>query len=301
MVTSKELLYKIKKIIDKHYNKLTLSVLGNSVFTEEELAQMKSMGIDVSNPESFLTMVYNHNFINKHNAVNIPTSVSDMKNQQANPAILPVGEAHDYAVEHLNENAKETLDKLKQDVITRVSGLIRDNNQQYKNNALQNLTRTDAADELVKETTLAKVKQELRDMSGDFNRNWERIVVTETSNAIGLGSTDRIITENKDKPAEEIYTYKIVVQDAALCKFCKRFYLDDDGTPKVYRLSELLNNGSNYGKKSADWKPNILVIHPNCRESQLIELRPGWKVLAGGTQEFIGLEKWKEYILNKVQ
>lgn len=84
------------------------------------------------------------------------------------------------------------------------------------------------------------------------------------------------------------------------CKYCRNFYIDSDDSPKVYRMSRILNNGSNYGKKADEWKPTALATHPNCRDSQLIELRPGWKVLPGGKQTFIGLDAWQDYIRNKV-
>ncbi len=120
------------------------------------------------------------------------------------------------------------------------------------------------------------------------------------SNAIGIGSVDRIAEQNEGKDFGDVFVYRIVVNDAALCKWCRRFYQDSDGSPRVYKLSTLLSNGSNYGKKTADWLPVVGATHPNERCSQVIELKRGWKVLPGGRQTYIGNEKWAEYIVNKV-
>ena len=300
MVISKETLQKIKDVIDNHYNKLTISVLGKSVFTSKELRQLKSEGIDTNNPESFLELVYNYNFINDQKDAGRPTSASDTRLQQAQVGVKPVGEAHDAAVEHLNEMAKVSLDKLKTDSASQIEGLIRDANNGYRMNALQNLDRSEDLDRLVKESSLGKIKQKLRDYTKNGNRNWERIASTEVSNAIGLGSTDRIVSMNKDKKPDDIYVYRIVVDDAALCKWCRSFYQDDDGSPKVYKLSSLLNNGSNYGKKTSEWRPVIAATHPNERCGQVIELKPGWEVQPGGSVKFVGKEAWDEYILNKL-
>ena len=38
----------------------------------------------------------------------------------------------------------------------------------------------------------------------------------------------------------------------------------DVQTPKVFKMSELIANGDNYGLKQADWKPVVGTIHPNC-------------------------------------
>ena len=292
MVTSKRILEIIEEIIEKKYNQLTISVLGRSVFSEKELEALKDQGIDLDSHgnNSFLRMAYLHNFINKTGDLEAPTSLEDLKSQLSNPQTIPVGEAHNYSIEHLNENAHKAIEKLRQDMIARFTGLARDNNNDYKMNALQNLDRSDEADKLVKESTIGRLKQSLRDLSKQANRDWERIVNTEVSNAVGLGSSDRIVSENKDKPLEEVYVYKIPVNDAKLCKHCRRFFLDSDGSPKVYKLSQLLSNGTNYGKKAADWSPVSGAVHPNCRESQVLELKPGWKVEPGGSVKFIGRE-----------
>ena len=42
--------------------------------------------------------------------------------------------------------------------------------------------------------------------------------------------------------------------------------MEDDGvTPKVFKLSELIGNGTNYGKKQADWVATLGIIHPYCQ------------------------------------
>ena len=300
MVISKEKLALIKGIIEKNSKAFVISTLGRSVFTQKEINAMRKEGIDVSNADSFLELIYNYAFLNEKNSANKPTSGPDAQAQQAVPGVKPVGDAHDAAVEHLNEMAKVSLDKLQQDTTSRIEGIIRDSNNSYRFNALQNLDRPESFDNLVKQSSVGKIKQELRDYTKEANRNWARVATTEVSNSIGLGATDRIVSQNRDKKPEEVYVYRIVVNDQALCKWCDRFYQDDDGSPKVYRLSTLLDNGSNYGKKTAEWNPVVGATHPNDRESGPIQLKPGWEVLPGGSQKFIGLTEWDDYILNKL-
>lgn len=298
MVTSKRVLEIIKKIIEKRYASLAISVLGKAVYTQAQLNALAKLGIDVSNKTSLIELAYYHNLLNVHGKADSPTDVGDMEAQQSGD--LPKGPHQEAAVEHLNESMKAAIDKIKQDVAMRIEGYVRDNNQDFRFKALQGQERTDEVDKLVRESTLTKLKQRLRDSSGDANRDWTRVATTETSNAIGVGSVDRIAKENAGSDPNEIYVYRIVVNDAALCKYCRRFYQDGDSAPKVYRLSTLLSNGSNYGKKAADWLPVVGATHPNERCSQVIELKRGWKVLPGGKQSYIGPDSWNEYIVNKV-
>lgn len=301
MVTSKETMEKIREIIQKHYSRLVVSVLGRDALTEKERKELEAQGVDTTNQDSLMSLVYYHNFINHPIDSMSPTSVEDMKGQQSVAGLKPQGEAHDYTVENINDKTKQLIEKMKMDVATRVEGIIRENNDAYKMNALQNLDRTDVLDDLMKESTLGKLKQKLRDTSGDGTRDWTRIAVTEMSNAIGIASVDRIVSDNVGADLDEVYVFRITVKDAKTCKWCRRFYDDSDGSPKLYKLSTLLSNGSNYGKKTDSWMPVIGATHPNERCSQMIELKPGFKLQTDGSVTYIGLDKWKDYLVDKVQ
>tara|TARA_R110000868_G_C10973188_1_gene771552 strand:+ start:87065 stop:87973 length:909 start_codon:yes stop_codon:yes gene_type:complete len=300
MVTNKATLDKIRKIIEKHYARLTISVLGKAVYSQSELDQFRALGIDTNKDDSFLELVYNHNFINPATEPDAPTSVEDMKIQQKMIGMVPQGEAHEYAVESLNEKTKQLIEKLRMNITSSVEGIIYQNNDEYKNDALQNLKRTFESDQLVKESSLGKVKQKLKELSGQANRDWQRVALTEMSNAVGVGSVDRIVSLNASKDLDEVYVYRVIVGDEKTCKYCRRFYQDADGSPKVYKLSTLLGNGTNYGKKTDAWQAVVGATHPNTRTSQIIELPSGWKVDPGGKMSFIGVDEFPEYIQNKL-
>lgn len=296
MVTSQSTIDKIREIVDKHYSRLVVSVLGRKVLSDEQLRELERQGYDVSNPDSLMELAYNHNFINNPRGPEAPTSVEDMKNQQSQPGIKPEGEANQYTVDTLNDTLRQFIDKIRSDNLTRIEGIIRENNNAYKFDALRNLDRTDFADQLAKESSLGKVKQILKDTSKDGNRDWQRVALTEMSNAIGIGSVDRIVTNNRDKDPKEVYVYRVIVGDSLTCKYCRKFYGDVGEPPKIYRLSTLLANGSNYGLKTDEWKPVVGATHPNTRTSQIIELKPGFMLQPGGSVTYIGLDKWQDYV-----
>lgn len=301
MVTKKATIEKIREIIGKHYARLAVSVLGRDALSEKELKELEAQGIDTSNKDSLLSLVYNHNFIN-HPVDDIsPKSVEDMKSQQSVQGLTPKGEAHEYTLENINDKTKQYIEKLKLDMMTKVEAIIRENNDSYKMDALQNLDRQDVLDELMKESSLGKLKQKLKDTSGEGSRDWLRVAITEMSNAIGIASVDRIVSDNRDSDLDEVYVFRITVKDAKTCKWCRRFYDDDDGSPKLYRLSSLLANGSNYGKKTDEWQAVIGATHPNERCSQVNELKPGFALTPDGKPNYIGLDKWKDYVLQKLQ
>ena len=234
MIVSKEGLEKIRKIIEKGYNSILLSTLGNSVFTAEQLEELSRQGLDITKTESLLEMIYYNNVLNQPGDTTAPLSISEMRKQQAN---RPTGDAHDSAEEHINESFKHVTDKMRSNVQSQIEGIIRDNNLAYRGNALQNRDRPDDIDQLVKESTLGELKQKLRAYGdGGATHAWDRIAVTETANAIGLGSVDRVVMANPESHPEDVFVYRIPVVDAALCKFCRNFYLDGVGSPAVFSI-----------------------------------------------------------------
>lgn len=298
MIISKIALEKIKKIIENRYHSLLVSLVGRTVLSEDELTALKRAGYSVDNHDSLLSLIYYNNILNDLTSTTGPITVDEMKAQQR---VVPMGPNHVAAEEHLNENFAQAVEKIKASVQASIEGIIREYNFTFRNNILQNPERAEAIEGLIKQSTVAGLKNALRDYSGDAARDWTRVAITETANALGLGSIDRVVTANKDEDLSQVYVYRIPVNDAALCKHCRRFYLDGDGTPAIYRLSTLLGNGTNYGKKSSEWKAVAGATHPNDRESGVMELRPGWRVAPGGKLEFIGRDSWRDYVSKKLR
>lgn len=300
MVISKENLEKIKNIIEKRYNTLLITVLGKKVFTEAELKSLQESGVDTSNEASLLDLIYHHYILNVPGLTQAPKNIEEMQNQQAHQGKVK-GTRTEAAEEHLNEVFKSYVDKFKGEVKNSFENIIREENLQYRGKALQDLFRPEEFSNLLKESSVGKIKSKLRELTGNINRNWERVAITEVSNAIGMGSVDRIAAQNRDIHPKDIYVYRVPVNDIKLCKFCKKFYLDADQSPAVYRLSTLLSNGTNYGKKNQDWSPVAGATHPNERCSGILQLRPGWKVGANGHLEYVGIKDWEKYIEAKVR
>ena len=69
----------------------------------------------------------------------------------------------------------------------------------------------------------------------------------------------------------EMRVYFDVQPDA--CEACVRAYLTDShgSTPKRFSMEELLQNGTNEGKRRAQWRPVAGAMHPNCRCTMHIE------------------------------
>jgi len=287
---NKELLDKIKKIVDGRYRYIMLGTLGNKGLSEADKKVLTAAGIDYKNKESLISLVYHHNYHTNPADPRAPKNLAairrNLKGKKIkNSAILST----------LNDSFKELTEKMRKDTETRVVGLVRESLRKIEMEKLADSSIN--VKELFKES-VSTIKQTLRDTSASGTRDWQRVVLTEMSNAIGYGSTERILDDNVDKAPQEIVVYRVTVNDNITDPTCRKLYGHGGVPPKLYRLSTMLGNGSNYGKKAAEYSAVVGSPHPNSRTSQIIELKPGFAVKTGGSVTYIGLDKWQDY-LNK--
>ena len=88
-----------------------------------------------------------------------------------------------------------------------------------------------------------------------------RSAIRAVSQSLFLGGLVDSLT-NGDDP-DNVYVIRIPYPGA--CKHCIRVFLNPDGSPKVFRLSELLANGEDLYRKPADYIPVVNQLHFNCR------------------------------------
>lgn len=297
MVVSESTLQKIKEIIENKYINLVIGVLGKNVFTEREQTYFRSLGLDLNNSDSFITMIFLHNMINNINNPLSPKSYNEMEAQQST-----LDKPNSDILDMLNANALEYMSKLKTDVSARISAIIRESNTEYMMESVASGIdpNTDLAS-LMRRKSLQQVKQDLQALAPTSNRDWDRIIHTEASNAVGFGSVEGIIQRNPSTPPDKVYVYRITVPDDVTCRHCRRFYGHGGEIPKIYRLSTLLGNGSNYGKKQDAWLPVVGATHPNTRTSPIYEIPLGWSVNPGGTLSYLGEAQWQAWIDEHLQ
>lgn len=120
----------------------------------------------------------------------------------------------------------------------------------------------------------------------NWRHRYATIVRTEKARAENFGALSAILHNNPDKQAEDIKVFKAGrnANDPLTCKHCKSFWFESDGvTPKVYPLSELIQNGSNIGRKTAEWLATIDPTHPHCAHF-LVHLKDGYTIDKGDLQ-----------------
>lgn len=122
--------------------------------------------------------------------------------------------------------------------------------------------------------TVREIANEIAHKTGDWSRDFDRIVQYTSQTAYEHGKAAAL----QRQYGEDMLVYKNVYQGA--CKYCIKMYLTKGlgSQPRIFKLSELIANGSNIGKKVADWKPTLDPVHPYCFDDQTEVLtNEGWK------------------------
>ena len=137
--------------------------------------------------------------------------------------------------------------------------------------------------------SIKRLRSDLGHSTGQWQRDLERIAHTESVEAFNQGQADEWQEEAKEqaqedeRPEQDVRVYRVPSPSA--CSYCRRLYTTSQSTGgdiRVFYLSDLVANGSNYKKKRADWKPIVGATHPFCacdlqRVSTYIRMPKGWR------------------------
>lgn len=147
-------------------------------------------------------------------------------------------------------------------------------------------------DGTVERRAVKKITANIANQMQSWGRDWGRIVETECQDVYNIGRAAYFMTESEDP-----LVYFDVYPGA--CRHCIRLFLTSGigSKPRVFKLSELLANGTNYGVKSKNWKATIHPVHPFCR-CDLRYLPKGY-VWDKNKGEFVPPENIEDKVLRK--
>lgn len=129
---------------------------------------------------------------------------------------------------------------------------------------------------IIERDTTKLIAAKISNQLNDWSRDWNRIVETEYQGVFNMGRVQSYMREG-DGSNTLIY---FDVYPAA-CRHCIRLYLTAGigSEPKLFTAEELIGNGTNIGRRVADWKPTIITaVHPFCYDDKVEVLtNKGWK------------------------
>lgn len=231
----------IQEVVDKYIKVMSYMVTGDNKPSKEVLES-----INLKEKEPIINLFYKYGKAEMLDNI----SVKSKSTEELYKLMQHTG---------LSETDKKALLYIKINSLNAIASL----QENITNQVVNEITKDDIKEVFIKNidaTNSSSIAKKLEDLTSDYTKNWKSIAHTELWNAKIYGQAVSILENSKD--GIETKVYKKVEENA--CKHCKKHYLNKDGSPKIFTLKELIENGSNYGKKVADWKAVLGTMHPNC-------------------------------------
>lgn len=303
MLLTPEQLQKVQKIVEKHHNAFVVSAIGPEAVDPGVLTELEQAGLIEGHLNSVeQAYLYGQLLgILQNKATANMSFDAFQKYVRKNPIPLSVPEQR--AVKFAQLSAAGYLKGLGNKVNQQTGNILIEADSKLRAK-LERVVRDKTAQNIAKRETAKQLKSDLGWASKDWTRDWDRIAVTEKQTAMQTGLADHIAK----RYGEEALVAKRSMPDA--CKHCDRLYNGPDGNPRIFPLSTLVANGTNVGKKTAEWQAVIGTVHPHCAvagtavqtpegERPIESLVPGDRIL---TQHGVGVvsHAWRSRYQGKI-
>lgn len=280
MIFNNEQIQEILSLVDFRFADLVWKIFGPSHLTSQDKENLKKHGID---PGSLVKKIppYWANWmfgllsgkLSDYQAKQI--SYKDLldylaRRQYETPSKREI-EEYEIACNRTYGYLKGLGDKMKKDISSYISDSELRMRMEQERTIKEGVKRG-----IIERDTTKLIAAKISNQLNDWSRDWNRIVETEYQGVFNMGRVQSYMREG-DGPNTLIY---FDVYPAA-CRHCIRLYLTAGigSEPKLFTAEELIGNGTNIGRRVADWKPTIITaVHPFCYDDKVEVLtNKGWK------------------------
>lgn len=280
MIFNNEQIQEILSLVDFRFADLVWKIFGPSHLTSQDKENLKKHGID---PGSLVKKIppYWANWmfgllsgkLSDYQTKQI--SYKDLldylaRRQYETPSRREI-EEYEMACNRTYGYLKGLGDKMKKDISSYISDSELRMRMEQERTIKEGVKRG-----IVERDTTKLIAAKISNQLNDWSRDWNRIVETEYQGVFNMGRVQSYMREG-DGSNTLIY---FDVYPAA-CRHCIRLYLTAGigSEPKLFTAEELIGNGTNIGRRVADWKPTIITaVHPFCYDDKVEVLtNKGWK------------------------
>ena len=265
MILSPQKIEEILNIIEFNHSMFIGANVGTDVLTPKDIKILKKFGINMSDIKVPFTPYEKQFYFGKLSQALGDKNTKKLKYED----FLQYLRRGQY--EPLNLREKETLNLAKQRTYSHLKNLEQRVSQSVHEIIIQTsdkfrtefekVAKNSIKRAILERNSVSSIISEIGHKTGDWNRDLGRIAATEMQTIYEEGRAAEI----EKRYGKDALVHKDVYLQA--CRFCIKFYCTNGlgSKPKLFTLDELRGNGSNIGRKQADWKPTLPATHPFCR------------------------------------
>jgi hypothetical protein len=285
MIFTKEQIQEILNIVEYHHLFTIATGFGTSVLSDEDLNLLLSYGVKLDDITSDIPLYDRMYYFGRLTGIlrENQSKTIDYAN------FLKFVTTGQYI--SLTKQEQFQLDIAKRKTYTYLKGLKNKVKGEVEQTILSKMNYEHTIKESLitgveKRKSISAIVSDIGHKLGTWKNDYGRIVETEMNN-IFLEGRAMEYSRNGEDPL----VYKQVFELA--CRHCIEKYLSNGigSKPRVFKLSELIKNGTNIGKKVKDWVATLYGLHPFCRcllrkiprgyewneENQRFELSKTWE------------------------
>ena len=263
----------ITQIINQHYSFMIFTFLGEGVLSDYDRAILESYGIDIEKLREEFPPYMQMFMLGRLTAI-LEEKQSKELTQEDFQKYLEKGQFIP-----LSEREREEYSISREMTYSHLKGLANKVTDSTRNKMLEE-NKKQLIQEVISEgvkdrKSISSIVSDLGHRTGEWDRDWTRIVTTEMQNIYNQGRASMVARKFGDDSLVWKQVYPLA------CKHCIRLYLTYGigSEPRVFKLSTLIENGNNIGRKVDDWKAVVPVTHPYCFSNSRtpIYTSKGWK------------------------
>lgn len=255
-------------IINNQTSIFIASNLGADYLTDQEKETLRRNGVDVDNlyqlqnDPMFIAMQFGMLSEILSNKEAKEMKYDKLKGWIKNGKYVPLNSRERFSLDSVKNQAYGDIKSLNGKIFQDLNGIVNQTASESVARAQEKELRQHIGAGLRNRESVEKISREFANKTGDYSRNFDRIVEYVSHQAFDEG---RANTFRRKARGKDPNVYKNLYSGA--CKHCIRLYLTAGmgSKPKVFKLSELEANGTNIGKKTEDWQPVVGSTHPHCR------------------------------------
>lgn len=261
------------RIVKQHADHFLVSMLGYKVVDDKDLKELINAGII---PPTTDPKIFQYAYIlGKLKAILTAKqykalSFKDMKEvvREKWAIAQPTSELEESRIRAAERRAARGLQNIRRNI---VDGLYKKIEEEQSKTITEAEVKDIVKDQVV---TALKTRASITSLASaiprelkSYSRDWLMVASTEMHSARQHGTADAIIrgTGAYSGFSEDADDRRVFVQPTrGACDECKDAYLDERGIPKIFKLSELMANGTNIGVPKKQRKPVVPPHHPWC-------------------------------------
>lgn len=264
----------ILTIIEFHHLFVISTNYGVDVLSEQDKSILSNFGVNLRELEAIIPeydKLYLFGILSsilQENQVKT-LDYNDFKLYIERGQYRPLSKSEKYQLEIAKRQSYSHLKGLKERAKQDVENIILER-ERISREEYENAVKEGLKSQVVDRKSVSQIVSDIGHKLGEWQHDWGRIVETEGNNIFQLGRAQEI----EEKRGKDALVYKTVYPGA--CRHCIEKYLTNGigSKPKLFKLSDLIKNGTNIGRKVKDWLAVLFSMHPFCR-CMLMDLLPG--------------------------